>query len=423
MLEKLTQIFKVRELRNKIFFILGMLVVFRIAANVPLPGVNVEQLRRLFEGNQLLGMLNVFSGGGLSNISIVMLGVGPYITASIIMQLLTMIVPRIEQIYKEEGEAGRQKFNMWTRWFTVPLAALQTFSMITLLRSQGVLEVKSGLDIAVIVLIATAGTIFLMWLGELITEKGIGNGVSLIIFAGIVSGLPTGFSKLMMTFDSTQIFTYAILLAVLLITIAGVVMITEGQRNIPVSYAKRIRGDKTFGGVQSHLPLRVNQAGVIPIIFAMSIMLFPGMIATFLTRASNATVAHIATSVNALFQNQWFYGSMYFVLVVMFTYFYTAVVFDPAKISENLQKQGGYVPGIRPGKTTADFLYKIMNRITLTGALFLGAIAVLPFIIQGMTNIQSMRIGGTSLLIVVSVVIETIKQIESQLVMRDYEGF
>ena len=423
MLEKLTQIFKVRELRNKIFFILGMLVVFRIAANVPLPGVNVEQLRRLFEGNQLLGMLNVFSGGGLSNISIVMLGVGPYITASIIMQLLTMIVPRIEQIYKEEGEAGRQKFNMWTRWFTVPLAALQTFSMITLLRSQGVLEVKSGFDILVIVLIATAGTVFLMWLGELITEKGIGNGVSLIIFAGIVSGLPTGFSKLMMTFDSTQIFTYAILLAVLLITIAGVVMITEGQRNIPVSYAKRIRGDKTFGGVQSHLPLRVNQAGVIPIIFAMSIMLFPGMIATFLMRASNVTVAHIATVVNTIFQNQWFYGGMYFVLVVMFTYFYTAVVFDPAKISENLQKQGGYVPGIRPGKTTADFLYKIMNRITLTGALFLGAIAVLPFIIQGMTNIQSMRIGGTSLLIVVSVVIETIKQIESQLVMRDYEGF
>ena len=423
MLEKLTQIFKVRELRNKIFFILGILVIFRIAANVPLPGVNAEQLRRLFEGNQLLGMLNVFSGGGLSNISIVMLGVGPYITASIIMQLLTMIVPRIEQIYKEEGEAGRQKFNMWTRWFTVPLAALQTFSMITLLRSQNVLEVKSGFDILVIVLIATAGTIFLMWLGELITEKGIGNGVSLIIFAGIVSGLPTGLSKMMLTFDSTQIFTYAILLAVLLITIAGVVMITEGQRNIPVSYAKRIRGDKTFGGVQSHLPLRVNQAGVIPIIFAMSIMLFPGMIAAYLMRASNATVANIATSVNNIFQNQWFYGIMYFVLVVLFTYFYTAVVFDPAKISENLQKQGGYVPGIRPGKTTADFLYKIMNRITLTGALFLGSIAVLPFIIQGMTNIQSMRIGGTSLLIVVSVVIETIKQIESQLVMRDYEGF
>ena len=423
MLEKFTQIFKVRELRNKIFFILGILIVFRIAANVPIPGVNVEQLQRLFEGNQFLGMLNVFSGGGLSNISIVMLGVGPYITASIIMQLLTMIVPRIEQMYKEEGEAGRQKFNMWTRWFTIPLAALQTFSMITLLRSQNVLQITSIFDIITVVIVATAGTILLMWLGELITEKGIGNGVSLIIFAGIVSGLPSGISKLFLTFDATQIFTYAALLAVMLITIAGVVMVTEGQRNIPVSYAKRVRGDKTYGGVQSHLPLRVNQAGVIPIIFAMSIMLFPGMIASFLMRVSNQMVANAATVVNNLFQNQWFYGSMYFLLVVMFTYFYTAVVFDPVKISENLQKQGGYVPGIRPGKTTADFLYKIMNRITLTGSIFLGLIAVLPFIVQGVTGIQSLRIGGTSILIVVAVVIETIKQIESQLVMRDYEGF
>ena len=423
MLEKFTQIFKVRELRNKIFFILGILIVFRIASNVPIPGVNVEQLQRLFEGNQFLGMLNVFSGGGLSNISIVMLGVGPYITASIIMQLLTMIVPRIEQMYKEEGEAGRQKFNMWTRWFTIPLAALQTFSMITLLRSQNVLQITSIFDIITVVIVATAGTILLMWLGELITEKGIGNGVSLIIFAGIVSGLPSGISKLFLTFDATQIFTYAALLAVMLITIAGVVMVTEGQRNIPVSYAKRVRGDKTYGGVQSHLPLRVNQAGVIPIIFAMSIMLFPGMIASFLMRVSNQMVANAATVVNNLFQNQWFYGSMYFLLVVMFTYFYTAVVFDPVKISENLQKQGGYVPGIRPGKTTADFLYKIMNRITLTGSIFLGLIAVLPFIVQGVTGIQSLRIGGTSILIVVAVVIETIKQIESQLVMRDYEGF
>jgi preprotein translocase subunit SecY len=423
MLEKFTQIFKVRELRNKILFILGILVVFRIAANVPLPGVNTEQLRRLFEGNQFLGMLNVFSGGGFSNISIVLLGVGPYITASIIMQLLTMIVPRIEQMYKEEGEAGRQKFNMWTRWFTVPLAALQTFSMVALLRSQGVLEITSSIDIAIVVVVATAGTIFLMWLGELITEKGIGNGVSLIIFAGIVSSLPSGLSKLLLVFDSTQIFTYAILLVVSIITIAGVVLVTEGQRNIAVSYAKRIHGDRTYGGTSSHLPLRVNQAGVIPIIFAMSIMLFPGMIATFLTKVNNQIIANAATHVNNLFQNQWFYGIMYFVLVVAFTYFYTAVVFDPVKIAENLQKQGGYVPGVRPGKTTADFLYKIMNRITLSGSLFLGTIAVLPFIIQGMTNIQFLRIGGTSILIVVSVVIETIKQIESQLVMRDYEGF
>ncbi len=423
MFEKITQIFKIRELRNKILFILGILIVFRIAANIPLPGVDIEQLRRLFEGNQFLGMLNVFSGGGLTNISIVMLGVGPYITASIIMQLLTMIVPRVEQLYKEEGEVGRQKFNMWTRWLTVPLAILQTFSMVTLLRSQGVLSISSSFDIAVIVMIATAGTIFLMWLGELITEKGIGNGVSLIIFAGIVSGLPTGLSKLFLTFDPTQIFIYIGLLVVTIVTISGVVMVTEGQRNIPVSYAKRVRGDNTYGGSSSHLPLRVNQAGVIPIIFAMSIMLFPGMIATFLMKASTPFIANSALFVNNLFQNQVFYSSMYFVLIVMFTYFYTAVVFDPVKIAENLQKQGGYIPGIRPGKTTADFLYKIMNRITLTGSIFLGIIAVLPFIVQGVTNIQSLQIGGTGILIVVSVVIETIKQIEGQLVMRDYEGF
>ncbi len=422
-IEKFTQIFKVRELRNKILFILGILVIFRIAANVPVPGVDVEQLKRLFEGNQFLGMLNVFSGGGLSNISIVMLGVGPYITSSIIMQLMTMIVPRIEQLYKEEGEAGRQKFNMITRWLTVPLAALQTFSMIALLRSQNVMQSTSIFDTAVIIMVATAGTIFLMWLGELITEKGIGNGVSLIIFAGIVSGLPSGLSQMMSTFDSTQIFTYGALLALALVTIAGVVLVSEGQRKIAVSYAKKIRGNMTYGGAQSILPLKVNQAGVIPIIFAMSIMLFPGMIASFLMNVSNQAIAHAAAVVNNLFQNQWFYGSLYFILVVLFTYFYTAVVFDPNKISENLQKQGGYVPGIRPGKTTADFLYKIMNRITLSGAIFLGAIAVLPFIVQGMTNIQSLTIGGTSILIVVSVVIETIKQIESQLVMRDYEGF
>lgn len=423
MLEKLTQIFKVKELRNKILFILGILVVFRVAANIPLPGVDTEQLRRLFEGNQFLGMLNVFSGGGLSNISIVMLGVGPYITASIIMQLLTMIVPRVEQIYKEEGETGRQKFNMWTRWLTVPLAVLQTFSMVALLRSQGVLYVSEGFDIFMIIVIATAGTIFLMWLGELITEKGIGNGVSLIIFAGIVSSLPSAVSQLFLTFDSTQIFTYMGILLVTLVTIAGVVMVTEGQRNIPVSYAKRISGSRTFGGSSTHLPLRVNQAGVIPIIFAMSIMLFPGMISSFLMRVNNQVVADAASWINALFQNQTFYSSLYFVLIVLFTYFYTAVVFDPVKISENLQKQGGYIPGIRPGKNTADYLYRIMNRITLTGALFLGVIAVLPFIVQGVTNIQSLQIGGTSILIVVSVVIETIKQIEGQLVMRDYEGF
>jgi preprotein translocase subunit SecY len=423
MLEKILQIFKIKDLRNKIIFILGMLVIFRVAASIPLPGVNVEQIKRLFEGNQFLGLLNIFSGGGLSNISIVLLGVGPYITASIIMQLLTMIVPRLEQIYKEEGEAGRQKFNMWTRWIAVPLAALQSFGMITLLQSQKVLLELTSFEKGMIIVISTAGTIFLMWLGELITEKGIGNGVSLIIFAGIVASLPSNASQMLATFDSTQLFTYILFLAIAVITIAGVVVVSEAQRNIPVSYAKRIRGNRMYGGVSSHLPLRVNQAGVIPIIFAISIMLFPGMIATFLSHASNPTVVKVATFVANVFQNQIFYGSMYFILVVMFTYFYTAVVFDPNQISENLQKQGGYIPGIRPGKTTAEYLYKVMNRITLAGSVFLGLIAVLPLIMQGFTGLQSLAIGGTSILIVVSVVIETIKQIESQLVMRDYEGF
>lgn len=423
MLDKIVQIFKIKELRNKIFFILALLVVFRLIANIPVPGVDQEQLKNFFSNNQLFGLLNLFSGGGLSSISIVMLGVGPYITASIIMQLLTMIVPRLEQIYKEEGEAGRQKFNQWTRWLTVPLAAMQTFGMISLFRSQHIIGQLNAFNMASIIVVAVAGTIFLMWLGELITEKKIGNGVSMIIFAGIVAHLPSSLSRLSATYNSSQFFTYIILLVLVIAAIAGVVIVTEGQRNIPVSYAKRIRGNRMYGGTSTHLPLRVNQAGVIPIIFAMSIMLFPGMIAGFLANASNQTVAGLARSMGSIFQNQWFYGILYFILVVAFTYFYTAVVFDPHKISESLQKQGGYIPGIRPGKTTSEYLYRIINRITLSGALFLGAIAVLPFIIQGAFNMKSISIGGTGLLIVVSVVIETIKQIEGQLVMRDYEGF
>lgn len=423
MFDKLIQIFKIKELRNKIFFILALLVVFRLAANIPIPGVDQERLRDFFQNNEFFGLLNLFSGSGLSSISIVMLGVGPYITASIIMQLMTMIIPRLEQIYKEEGEAGRQKFNQWTRWLTVPLAAMQTFGMTALFRSQGILGAAGAFEIASMIIIAVAGTVFLMWLGELITEKKIGNGVSLVIFAGIVSGIPSAVSQIMATWDSSQFFTYLIFLAMIIASVAAVVFITEGQRNIPVSYAKRIRGNKMYGGTSTHLPLRINQAGVIPIIFAMSIMLFPGMVANFLAGAGNQTVAGIAQFITNIFQNQFFYGSMYFILVVAFTYFYTAVVFDPHKIAESLQKQGGYIPGIRPGHTTAEYLYKIMNRVTLSGAAFLGLIAVLPFIVQAFTSIGSVTVGGTGLLIVVSVVIETIKQVEGQLVMRDYEGF
>ncbi len=421
--ETFSNIFRVKELRNKILFILALLVVYRLAANIPLPGVDVLALKRLFEENAFLGLLNIFSGGGLSNISIVLLGVAPYITASIIMQLLTTLVPALERLYKEEGEQGRQKFNMWTRFLTVPLAALQSFSMLSLLRSQNILGDISVFNMVVIIISATAGTIFLMWLGELITEKGLGNGVSMIIFAGIVSSLPTGVSRFLSTWDPSQIFTYLIFLALAAVTIAGVIFINEGQRTIPVAYAKRVRGAQVYGGSATHLPLKVNQAGVIPIIFAVSIILIPTMVANFLAQSANVKVAEIAISVSAWLQNQWVYGIAYFVLVVIFTYFYTAVVFDPVKISENLQKQGGYIPGIRPGATTAEYLYHIINRITLAGALFLGVISVLPFVVQGMTGIQAFSLGGVSILIVVSVVLETIKHIQSQLTMRSYESF
>lgn len=423
MVKKIARIFKIKELRGKILFIISLLVVYRLVANIPLPGVDLSQLKTFFESNQLFGMLNAFSGGGMSNISIVLLGVGPYITASIIMQLMTMIFPKLEKLQKEEGEAGRQKFNMWTRWLTVPLAIIQTFAMINLLKSQNVIGELSTPEMINILVVATAGTIFLMWLGELITEKGIGNGVSVIIFAGIVAGLPGSISKIAATFESTDLFGYVLFVLVGLFTIFGVVLVNEGQRNIPISYAKRIRGNKTFGGTSTHLPLRVNQAGVIPIIFAISIMLFPGLIANFFVNSDKETVAQVARFVSQLFQNQWFYGSAYFIMVVLFTYFYTAVVFDPNKISDNLQKQGGYVPGVRPGNATAEFLSFVINRITLSGSIFLGAIAVLPLIVQGFTGISALTVGGTSILIAVSVVIEMVKQIEGQMVMRDYEGF
>lgn len=424
MREKLSQIFKIKELRNKVFFILALLIVFRLAANVPVPGIDQEKLKFFFQSNQLFGLLNLFSGRGLSSISIVMLGVGPYITSSIIMQLLTMIVPRLEQIYKEEGEAGRQKFNQWTRWLTVPLAALQTFGMIAIFKSQGIVGSLGIFELITIIVVAVAGTIFLMWLGELITEKGIGNGVSLIIFAGIVSGIPSSIAKLYAVKDSSQFFSYLFLGVLVVVAVGAVVFVTEGQRNIPVAYAKRIRGNKMYGGTSTHLPLRINQAGVIPIIFALSIMLFPGTIASFFAKSQHALVASIASKTAVLLSpSSWFYWAVYFILVVAFTYFYTAVVFDPNKISESLQKNGGYIPGIRPGRNTAEYLYRIMNRVTLSGAVFLGLIAILPFIIQSFTSIGSVSIGGTGLLIVVSVVIETMKQVEGQLVMRDYEGF
>jgi preprotein translocase subunit SecY len=424
---KLAHVLRVPELRKKILIVLGLLAAFRVIAVIPLPGIPTESLQALFGGNQLFGLLDIFSGGGLSNLSIVMLGVGPYITASIVMQLLTMIVPRLEEMAKEEGEAGRRKINQWTRLLTVPLAGLQAFGFINLLQRQGqgpgIAFAFTPWELIVAIVTVTAGTVLLMWLGELITEQGIGNGISLIIFVGIIARLPQVTAQVLSTWTPDQLLTYASFLVVSVVVIAGVVVVTEGQRSIPVSYAKRVRGNRLYGGVSTHLPLRVNQAGVIPIIFALSLMLFPGVVANFLVGVQNELVARAATYVINLFQDQWFYGITYFVLVVAFTYFYTSVTFDPNNIAENLQKQGGFVPGVRPGRRTARFLKYVINRITLTGALFLGLIAVLPLIMQGLLGVATLTIGGTALLIVVSVVLETMKQIESQLTMREYEGF
>ncbi len=422
MFDKFEQIWKAKDLRNNILYVLGMLVIFRFAAHIPIPGVNAVALKNLFASNQILGLMNLFSGGGMETFSIVMMGVAPYITSSIIFQLLGMIVPQVEEMQKEE--AGRQKINMWTRWLTVPLAAMQAYGMITLLRrsSAGILGPVSPFDFAVIIVTISAGTIFLMWIGELISEKKVGNGISLLIFAGIVSGLPQILKQVIITFDQSQLFMLVGFIAIAIVTVVGIVIINEGQRNIPVQYARQIRGNRTFGGTSTHLPLRVNMAGVIPIIFAISIVLFPSMIAQFLIHAKTAWIASAAASTISLFNNQLFYGIVYFILVFAFTYFYTEVIFHPSQIAENLQKQGGFIPGIRPGKTTSDYLSSTAHKIILVGALFLGLIAVLPLVMRYFTGVQAFSIGGTSLLIVVSVVIETVKQIESQLTMREYDG-
>ena len=421
---RIIQIFKIKDLRNKILFVLGIFVVFRVMANIPIPGINAENMREFFNQFQMFGLLNIFTGGALDRLSIVMLGLGPYITAVIIFQLLTMIFPQLEKMYKEEGEAGRQKFNQYCRIATVPLAALQGYGMLTLLQRQNVIGELTPTLLFTSILTIAAGALFLMWLGELISEKGIGNGVSLLIFAGIIADFPNNIRQMLVTWDPARLPAYLFFFAMALLIIAGVVLINEGRRNIPVSYAKRVRGMKMYGGVSTYLPLNVNPAGVIPIIFALSIMLFPSMIANFLTGAGGA-VGSVAQSIRAAFQNPWVYGVLYFILVVLFTYFYTAVTFDPKAISSNLQKMGGFIPGIRPGESTANFMYYILNRILLIGALFLGTIAVMPSIVGGITGVMVFRflIGGTALLIVVSVVLETMRQIRAQLQMREYETF
>ena len=421
MWQKIKLIFTDPDLRKKIFFILGILAVFRVGAAIPIPGVDHGRLEAFFSGNQFFGLLNIFSGGAMENLSIMMLGVGPYITASIIMQLLTMIFPRLKEMYQEEGEAGRQKVNQYSRLATVPLAALQGFALMSLLRGQGVLGDLSFFDQVTNIIIITAGSILLMWLGELMSEYGIGNGVSILIFAGIIAGVPQSLGQTIFASDIYQLPIILGFAVAAVLVVSAVVVITEGQRPVPISYARRIRGSRMYGGVSTYLPLKVNQAGVIPIIFALSILLFPQMIVNFLAGANNPVVQALAAAVLNFLNSPWVYAALYFILVFLFTYFYTAVTFDPDAISSNLQKSGAFVPGIRPGKPTSEFLYKILNRITLIGALFLGAIAVLPLAMRAITGLVTLTIGGTALLIVVSVVLETIKQVEAQIVMRSYE--
>ena len=419
---KLWQIFKIKDLRNKILFVLSILVVARIFANIPIAGVNLLKLKEFFASNQAFGLLNMVTGGAMSNFSIAMLGLGPYITAIIILQLLAMIFPALERLYKEEGEAGQQKFNQYARILTVPLAIVQGIGMIALLKHQGIMMTNSKMIIIADITLITAGAIFLMWLGELISEKGIGNGVSILILAGIVSRYPIQLRETILTFNSLKVFSYLAFIIIAFITIIGIILITEARRNIPISYSKRVRGNRVYGGVSTYLPLSINPGGVIPIIFAISILLFPGTIGSFMATSHTHWVSQTGVFLKNIFlTNQIAYITLYFFLVFIFTYFYTMVIFDPKQVAENLQKMGGFIPGIRPGQPTASFIGHSLNRILFVGATSLALVAILPNIVRQFTGITTFVLGGTGLLIVVAVILEVIEQIKSQLSMREYE--
>ncbi|MEY2641310.1 MAG: hypothetical protein RL150_703 [Candidatus Parcubacteria bacterium] len=417
---KLRLIAKDATLRNRILFVLGALVVFRLLAAIPVPGVNHNALASFFENNQLLGLLNLFSGGGLSALSIVMLGVGPYITASIIMQLLTMMSPKLKAMYHEEGEAGRRRFSQYSRLISVPLAVIQGLGFLLLLASQGIIPQLTPFALATNLIVITAGSVLLMWIGELMSEFGIGNGTSIIIFAGIVAGFPTAIEQILFTYTAADLLTYiAFVVGALLITL-GVVIMTEAERPVPVTYAKQSIGNRTTAATATYIPLRLNQAGVIPIIFALSILLLPQMATNFLSAVENPVVQKVLGWFTAFSANNLAYGITYFVFVFFFTYFYTAVTFDPDAMAKNLQKSGAFIPGVRPGDSTAKHVGNVVSRITLIGAVFLGLIAVLPMIATATSGITSLTLGGTSLLIAVSVLIDVIKKVDAQLTMREY---
>jgi preprotein translocase subunit SecY len=425
-MDKLLRIWSYKDLRLKIILTLILLLATRILAHIPLPGVDLVALQSFFDKNQVFGLLNMFSGGSMSNFSIILMGVGPYITSSIIFQLLTMIIPKLEEMQKD-GESGQQKIIQYTRLLTIPLAVIQSYSMLLLLKNQQIIPDWTTAQLVTMLIVTTAGTVLLMWIGEIITEKGIGNGLSLIITIGILAGLPSQFRNTLSVVsvgDTGKLLSMIGVAALAIAVIAVIVFINEGQRNLHVTYARKARmGQTMMAGVDTNLPIRVNSAGVIPIIFAMSIMIFPGVIAKFFQSAKTAWLASFATDVERFFNNQLYYGIIYFVLVFAFTYFYTGVVFHPDRVAENLQKQGGFIPGLRPGSETSDYLKKVMSRITFAGAVFLSVIAILPFILQSVTKINTLTIGGTGILIVVAVILETYRQIMSQLSIHTYDHY
>ncbi|MCY3749432.1 MAG: preprotein translocase subunit SecY [Chloroflexi bacterium] len=424
MIETAVAAFQLPDVRRKILFTIGLLIVFRAVAHIPLPGVNTELLADFFAGNQLLGFMNLLSGGALENFSVVALGVYPYVTANIASTVLVPLIPPLQELSRE-GEAGRRKIAQWTRLATIPFAMLQGFGQIQILRSaqQGLLSPTLGaFDIFVMLIVMTAGTMFLLWIGELITENGIGNGVSIIIFAGIVAGAPAALGQSLFAGENIGGFIAVVIIG--LIMIAAIVFVQEAQRRIPVHYAKRIRGTRMYGGQSTHIPLKVNSAGMIPLIFAFSLMLLPATVASYFETSEISWLANAAGAIAlTLSPSNAIYWVFTFLLVIIFTYVYTLVVFQQQNLAENLQKNGGFIPGIRPGRPTNAYLTGVVNRITLAGAVFLGIIAVVPFVAQTVTGADAVAISSTGMLIVVGVVLDTMRQLESQLMMRNYEGF
>jgi len=417
--QKVKIVFKDTSLRKKIGFLLFVLILVRLLAAVPIPGVDIFQLQNLLQSNQFFGLLNIFSGGGLSSLSLIMIGVGPFITASIVMQLLTVMSPRLKSMYHEEGAIGRARFTQISRVITIPLALIQGFGLLLLLQQQGVLVDQTTLQMVVNLLSIVVGSSILVWLGELISEYGIGNGVSIIIFAGIVSSIPSQISQFSFIFDTAQLPLYIAFLVLAVIIIAGVILVTEAERLIPTTYANASRQGGS-GTVHSFLPLRINMAGVMPIIFALSILLFPQLIISFLGNATSIFANNVVDGLNWFLQSTAVYSITYFLLVFAFTYFYTSITFDPESVASNLQKNGAFIPGVRPGFSTQEYIAKIASRITFLGGIFLGLIAVLPVLMQQLTGIASLAIGGTALLIVVSVVLDLIKKIDGAIAMRQY---